>query len=402
MKNMILKLIFIQIILLSTAGTVSAKWNEPYFILPDSDRPSIIQDNSGVYWIAFNSWTNPQNIWIMNSNDSLNWEKVYRVTDSNLTDMAPDLIQDKNGRFWIVYASLVEVRGTLSFNYDIKLAYSDNGVNWSKPADLTNTPVIEGYPYIVQDRNGRFFITYSAYTNETVNDLDIYMKYSDDGLNWSGPIRITDSPESDIFPIMIQDQNGKYLMLFTRDTHRKHEPLLNKYDMFLINSVDGIHWSDVAEITNLSYNINYPYFLQDKNGTFWIPHMTGVTGSEELGIMGSRNATDWTESVQLSNYSKEGYFKTDYKSMIQDRNGNYIYAFTSAKIGRGIWLMNGTPDVDFSKTHRIEFNITRISLENDKNNTIKTIIKNEKPEMGIEFGLFTILIFFAVRVLKHS
>ncbi len=401
MNNIILKLIFIQIILLSTTVTVSAKWNEPYFILPDSDRPSIIQDNSGVYRVAFNSWTNPQNIWIMSSNDSLNWEMVYRVTDSNLTDMAPDLIQDKNGRFWIVYASLVEVRGTLSFNYDIKLVYSDNGVNWSKPADLTNTSVIESYPYIVQDKNGRFFITYSAYTNETVNDLDIYMKYSDDGLNWSGPIRITDFPESDIFPIMIQDQGGKYWMLFTRDTHKKHEPLLNKYDIFLINSVDGIHWSDVAEMTNLSYNVNYPYFLQDKNGTFWIPHMTGVTGSEELGIMGSRNGTDWTESVQLSNYSKEGYFKTDYKSMIQDRNGNYIYAFTSAKIGRGIWLMNGTPDVDFSKTRRVEFNMTRISAENDKNNTIRTIVKNEKPEMGMEFGLFTLLVLFAVKAFKQ-
>ncbi len=79
MKNIILKLIFIQIILLSTTGTVSAKWNEPYFILPDSDRPSIIQDNSGVYRIAFNSWTNPQNIWIMSSNDSLNWEMVYSI-----------------------------------------------------------------------------------------------------------------------------------------------------------------------------------------------------------------------------------------------------------------------------------------------------------------------------------
>jgi len=57
----------------SMSGIASAKWNEPYFILPDSDRPSIIQDKDGIYWIAFNSWTNPQNIWVMNSNDSINW-----------------------------------------------------------------------------------------------------------------------------------------------------------------------------------------------------------------------------------------------------------------------------------------------------------------------------------------
>ncbi|HLB71527.1 MAG TPA: sialidase family protein [Candidatus Methanoperedens sp.] len=400
MKNIISRLFLIQIILLSITGIAIAAWNEPYFILRDSDRPSLIQDNSGTYWIAFNSWTNPQNIWIMSSIDGISWEGFYRVTVSNRTDYAPNLIQDRNGRFWIVYASLVEVRSTLSFNYDIKLVYSDNGTNWSNPVSITDTPVVDAYPYLVQDENRRYFITYSSYTNESINDLDIYMKYSDDGFNWSVPIRITDAPESDIFPIMIQDQKGKYWMMFDRDTRKRHEPSLNKYDVFLMRSEDGIHWSDIAEVTNLSYNVNYPFFLQDKNGTFWIPHMTGITGSEELGIMGSKNGTDWTDSILLSNYSEEGYFKTDYKSMIQDRNGTFIYAFTSARTGRGIWLMNGTPDSDFSKTHRIEFNITRISDQNDRNNSIRTIEYEKRKESGVELGLFTFLAIFLIRMLK--
>ena len=400
MKFWLIKIFFILLMINSVTGLTSAKWNEPYFILPDSDRPSIIQDKDGIYWIAFNSYTNPQNIWIMNSNDSINWMNFYQVTVSNLTDYEPNLIQDKKGRFWIVYSSLIEIKGTLNFNYDLKLVYSDNGINWSNPVNITNSPLIESYPYIMQDKKGRFFITYSTYSNESINDLDIYLKYSDDGLKWSGPIRITDSLESDIFPIMIQDNSGKYWMLFSRNTHLRHKPLLNKYDLFLIYSGDGIHWSDVAEITNLSYNVNYPYFMQDKDGIFWIPHMTGITGSEELGIMGSLNGTEWTDSEVLSNYSNEGYFKTDYKSMIQDRNGSFIYAFTSAKIGRGIWLMNGTQDSDFSKTRTIEFNINRISQENDKKNFISTISDNEKHESGMEFGIFTlsiILIFVALR-----
>jgi len=398
------KLIIIVIFLLdvgSIIGMASAKWNEPYFILPDSDRPSIIQDKDGIYWIAFNSWTNPQNIWIMNSNDSINWMNFYQVTASNLTDYEPNLIQDNKGRFWILYSSLIEIRGTLSFNYDLKLTYSDNGINWSEPVNITNSPLIESYPYIMQDRTGRYFITYSTYSNESINNLDIYLKYSDDGFKWSQPIRITDSLESDIFPIMIQDNSGKYWMLYSWDTHRRHKPLLNKYDLFLIYSGDGIRWSDAAEITNLSYNINYPYFMQDKDGVFWIPHMTGITGSEELGIMGSLNGTDWTDSVVLSNYSKEGYFKTDYKSMIQDRNGSYIYAFTSAKIGRGIWLMNGTPDLDFSKARKVEFNNTRITVENDTKNIIRTIPGRNNNELGLEFGLFTILVLFLCTFLKR-
>src|SRR4030067_2260053 len=163
----------------------NGEWNQPYFIIPHTDRPSIIQDNNGTYWIAFNSWTNPQNIWIVNSNDSLNWENFYRVTISNMTDYAPNLIQDRDGTYWIVYASLVEIKGTLNFNYDIKLVHSDKGINWSEPQNITNSPVIEAYPYLLQDRNGRFFLTYSAYQNETSIDLDIYMKYSDNGSNWS-------------------------------------------------------------------------------------------------------------------------------------------------------------------------------------------------------------------------
>ena len=398
------KLIIIVIFLLvisSIIGMASAKWNEPYFILPDSDRPSIIQDKDGIYWIAFNSWTNPQNIWIMNSNDSINWMNFYQVTASNLTDYEPNLIQDNKGRFWILYSSLIEIRGTLSFNYDLKLTYSDNGINWSEPVNITNSPLIESYPYIMQDRTGRYFITYSTYSNESINNLDIYLKYSDDGFKWSQPIRITDSSESDIFPIMIQDNSGKYWMLFSRNTHERHKPLLNKYDLFLINSGDGIRWSDAAEITNLSYNINYPYFMQDNDGVFWIPHMTGITGSEELGIMGSLNGTDWTDSVVLSNYSAEGYFKTDYKSLIQDRNGNYIYAFTSAKIGRGIWLMNGTPEMNFSKARNKEFNIIRITVENDTKNIIRTIPGRNNNELGLEFGLFTVLVLFLCTFLKR-
>lgn len=400
MKSKLIKLFIFLLAVSSIIGMASAKWNEPYFILPDSDRPSIIQDNNGIYWIAFNSYTNPQNIWIMNSNDSINWTNFYKVTASNLTDYEPNLIQDNKGRFWIIYSSLIEIRGTLNFNYDLKLVHSDNGINWSEPVNITNSPFIESYPYIMQDRTGRYFITYSTYGNGS-NNLDIYLKYSDDGFKWSQPIRITDSLESDIFPIMIQDNSGKYWMLFSRNTHERHKPLLNKYDLFLIYSGDGIRWSDAAEITNLSYNINYPYFMQDKGGIFWIPHMTGITGSEELGIMGSLDGTDWTDSVVLSNYSNEGYFKTDYKSMIQDRNGNYIYAFTSAKIGRGIWLMNGTPDLNFSKARKMGFNITRITVENDTKNIIGTIQGSKNNELGIEFGLLTVLIFFLCIVLKR-
>lgn len=397
-KDVIYLKIIVLLVLIFPSIIAKGEWNEPVFIIPESDRPSIIQDINGTYWIAFNSWTNPQNIWIVNSNDSINWTEFYQVSFSNLTDYEPSLIQDKKGRFWILYSSLIEIRGTLNFNYDLKLVYSDNGKNWSGPVNITESPLVESYPYIMQDNRSRFFITYSTYSNESAKDLDIYLKYSDDGFNWSDPLRITDSDESDIFPIMIQDKSGKYWMLFSRNTRLRHKPLMNKYDFFLIHSDDGIHWSEIAELTNLSHNVNYPYFMQDRDGRFWIPHMTGITGSEELAIMGSPEGTEWTDSIVLSNYSKEGYFKTDYKSMIQDRKGNFLYAFTSAKIGRGLWIMKGTPDINFSKTNKIDFNITRISHENDNNNFISTILDGKKS--GIEYGSILLVFLIIYFILK--
>lgn len=398
-KYLLKFLVILNIIFLP--AIVSGEWNEPYFIIQDSDRPSIIQDQNGTYWIAFNSWTNPQNIWIVNSIDSLKWENFYRVTVSNMTDYAPNLIQDRDGKYWIVYASLVEIKGTLKFNYDISLVSSDNGINWSEPGNITNSPVIEAYPYLFQDRTGRFFLTYSGYENESSKDLDIYMKYSDNGSNWSDSFRITDSNKSDIFPIMIQDKNGTYWMMFTRDTYQKNITPLNKYDVFLTTSHDGIHWSDIAQVTDYRHNINYPYFIQDRNGNFWIPHMTGISGSEELGIMGSGNGIDWTDSIVLSNYSNEGYFKTDYKSMIEDRNGTFIYAFTSAKIGRGIWLMNGTLSSNISSNHTIGFDIPRISPENDTKNPVKTIIDSKRSGINniVLLGMVIFLVYFLKKCL---
>ena len=84
MKNIISRLFLIQIILLSITGTAIAAWNEPYFILRDSDRPSLIQDNNGSYWIAFNSWTNPQNIWIMIGKISLSGASVILIGTDQL------------------------------------------------------------------------------------------------------------------------------------------------------------------------------------------------------------------------------------------------------------------------------------------------------------------------------
>ena len=408
-----INIIVLSVLLLSIIPLASADWSEPQSILEQANRPSIIQDSDGIYWIGFSSLEEYANIWIMNSTDGINWGNYVQVTSNNQTEYAPNLIQDENGEYWLLYNALTDIYNTLEFNYELMLTHSPDGVAWSESVALTNNSAIDNYPYIMQDENGRYFVTFSSLKKNSTTGHDIYMIYSDDGIVWSDETQLTNSPEGDIFPIILQDSDGKYWMMFTRDTSADHPPMLNKFDVFMMTSDDGVDWSDVAQVTFFDHNINYPYFLQDEDGVFWIPHMTGITGSEELGLMGSRNGIDWTDSKLLSNYSQEGYFKTDYKSMVQNNEGDFIWAFASAKIGRGIWIMNGTPDIDLDDTHRIEFNLTRLSEqiisegEFDQRSMgvtepLKDNDSNTNNTAGLHLGVMLFSIIFAVYVSKRN
>ncbi|MDF1533929.1 MAG: sialidase family protein [Methanosarcinaceae archaeon] len=411
-----INIIVLYVLFLSMVSFASADWSEPQSILEQANRPSIIQDSDGVYWIGFSSLEEYANIWIMNSTDGINWGNYVQVTSNNQTEYAPNLIQDSNGEYWLLYNALTDIYNVFEFNYELMLTHSPDGISWSEPVAITNSSAIDTYPYIMQDMDGRYFVTFSSFRKNSTTGHDIYVMYSDDGVAWSDEIQLTNSPEGDIFPIMLQDKAGKYWMMFTRDTSEEHPPMMNKHDVFMITSDDGIEWSDVAQVTFFSQNINYPYFLQDDDGVFWIPHMvsvTGITGSEELGLMGSRDGISWTDSKVLSNYSQEAYFKTDYKSMVQNDKGEFIWAFASAKIGRGIWIMNGTPDIDLDNTHRIKFNLTRFSeeiidtVELDQQSTgVKDALQNNDSDTnntaGLNSGLILFSIIFAVFLAKKD
>lgn len=365
MRN--IAIIVLSALFLSMIPFASAGWSEPELVVDGINRPSIIQDSDGMYWIGFSSLGSYSDIWIMNSTDGVNWGNYVKVTSNNQTEYAPNLMQDDDGEYWLLYNALTDVYNLFEFNYELMLTHSPDGISWSEPVAITDSPdSVDVYPYMMQDSAGRYFVTYSSFKENSTTDHDIYMMYSDDGIVWSKEIQLTNLQKDDIFPIMLQADDGKYWMMFTHDTSDDHPPVLNKFDVFMITSDDGIEWSDVAQVTFFDQNINYPDFLQDDDGIFWIPHMIGISGtvgSEELGLMGSRNGIDWTDSQRLSNYSQEGYFKTDYKSMVQNNEGEFIWAFTSAKDGRGIWIMNGTPDIDLDDAYRISFNLTRFSDE---------------------------------------
>jgi len=57
MKLKFIKLFIFLFAVSSIIGMASANGMN-HILFYDSDRPSIIQDNNGIYWIAFNSYTN--------------------------------------------------------------------------------------------------------------------------------------------------------------------------------------------------------------------------------------------------------------------------------------------------------------------------------------------------------
>lgn len=170
-------------------------------------QPSMIVDNSGVYWLVWSSGDDADyDLKIKNATNWLDFDPqpAHVVNVNSSMDSFPSLIQDSNGTYWIAfYSDRSGIDG-------IWLTSSDDGIDWVEPWQL-NVTANANRPSLFQDNDGTYWIAYDA---DGGNYSHIWLMSSSDGVSWSDGQRISDLEVIEQKPFLTQVSNGIYWLAF--------------------------------------------------------------------------------------------------------------------------------------------------------------------------------------------
>jgi hypothetical protein len=169
-------------------------------------RADLARDDAGtlhaVYYAAGTG--GDYDIWYITSDDDgLTWSTPVALTGDAGRDWFPSILCASDGKLWVFWSS----DRTGVDEYDIwYTSSSDGGANWSDATRLTEAPLWDYAPSIMQAADGRLWVAYYSYREQ---DWDIwYQTSSDGGSTWSAATRMTDSSNWEYTPDIIQLASG--------------------------------------------------------------------------------------------------------------------------------------------------------------------------------------------------
>ncbi|MFC2174806.1 hypothetical protein ACFLQ2_02955 [archaeon] len=191
----------------STDGEV---WGEKYQAENEANnnrQPSIIVDDAGIHWIAWSSGIDGDyDLRIKNSTECTTFdpEPARVVTENDALDSFPSLIQDASGTYWIAFYS------NQSGSDGIWITYSIDGIDWSEPWQLSTRPNAKT-PSLIYDSNGVYQLAYDAEDGEYSH---IWIMCSTDGILWLESQRISELEVVERKPALTQTSNAVYWIAF--------------------------------------------------------------------------------------------------------------------------------------------------------------------------------------------
>ncbi len=252
-------------------------WSTPYQITDDNYNEgdaTIEQDSSGTYYITYEAKmpSDPSTeIYIINSTDLIHWSQPFRITSNSYPDYDPDILV-YNDTFFLTWAPAV------SPTQEIYYSKSDNPYDLSQwnanKRQLTNNSVHDFEPSLFIDKEGRIFISYIRWMNQT-GDTDrstteIYIlesKLSNDS-GWTN-YRLTNNDVRDTYPGIIQDSNGFHHVFYSHYNGSvlgivAQDTALNPYDAMRLHISDFVPNGTTLVPGTISHNGQY-----DSGTIYW-------------------------------------------------------------------------------------------------------------------------------------
>ncbi|MBE8538907.1 hypothetical protein [Geoglobus acetivorans] len=305
----------------------------------------VISELNGTYWMAFQG---EDGIYVTNSEDLMEWSAPVKIPDTKTGDYHPWLLIDRDGIFRLVYVkhkTLDPESIKYGFDYDIYATYSQDGLNWIKPYPIAKTDRIEWYPHLYQDKNGKFWLTYSIAEKNGSNG--IYIRESRDFVKWSEPIVVIPPDGMYLFGKLFEFK-GRWWLNYAKFTGDENNlTLLNNHDIYIAYGNSPYKLSNHARIT-FSPPLNFSLYNDAKadDERIWIAYTSTIEGNEEVYLISSRDGINWTKPLRLtrnveyiSQLEEPFNFKCDQKSILVEDN-RVIVAYQSAifKDNRSVWV----------------------------------------------------------------
>ena len=183
----------------ATYSKDGSNWVEPYPVAA-TDRiewyPHLYQDGSGNYWLTYSMGFPDGNngIYVRKSSNFVKWSEPYEVIPPNGSYLFGKLFEFK-GKWWLNYAKFTGNYDDIRMinNHDIFIAYGDSPYRMEAYAQLSFSPPLNFTLYNdAKAANGRIWI---AYTSTIEGNEEVYLISSQDGINWSKPLKLSRNVE---------------------------------------------------------------------------------------------------------------------------------------------------------------------------------------------------------------
>jgi len=217
-----------------------------------SEYPSIAVYGSNIHIVWMDNRDGEYEIYYKHSSDAgLSWSTDEKLTSNPSEPGIPSLAVSGNN----IHIVWHDVRDG---NWEIYYKRStDNGATWQPDIRLTNDVSISERASIALWDNS----IYVVWQDERDNDKEIYFKIAtDNGNNWSGDIRLTNSVgESEIPTLAVEESNINVVWGDSRNG-------IGNAEIYVKRSTDsGINWTEDIRITNTLSASNRPSVAVSSN-----------------------------------------------------------------------------------------------------------------------------------------
>ncbi len=273
-----------------------------------------------------------------------NWSiPTFLNTDAKTdtgTDTVADIATDGNGLWIAVWQS--NSMGGAGTNFDILSARStDNGATWSAPFPLSPNPavdsVIEGVPRVATDGLGHWVVVWELAGGPSGPPEIVYSRSIDNGVNWSLPAPITNSPMiADEGPAIATDGAGHWVVAWSSGDDLGGT-IGGDGDILVARSIDnGANWSLPVPLNADAAIDNLPdanvELATDREGN-WV----AVWQVSEIGTSAIRSARSiddgahWSSPVPIASSNSTGLFGSLH--VAYGGGGHWVAAFIQGASG---------------------------------------------------------------------
>ncbi|RPI19117.1 MAG: T9SS C-terminal target domain-containing protein [Ignavibacteriae bacterium] len=217
----------------------------------------------------------------------ITWQTDVRLTNTLYDSMDPSLA---------LLDSVLHVVWHTNRDGGLEIYYkksTNNGVNWGADNRLTNNSAISAYPSIVA--YGSY--VHVAWYDERDNNKEIYYKKSTNtGINWESDLRLTYDTANSMYSSI--SASGNNIFVAWGDNRN------GNYEIYGIKSTNnGINWSNDIRLTNNSSISNFPNIVISDN-IFHVVWHDFRDGNYEIYYKRSTSAgLNWESDYRLTNAS---------------------------------------------------------------------------------------------------